>query len=70
MKKTVFLLLLSQTIVFAQKADIEPNSIKKHIEYLASDKLEGRGTGTEGGKNAAKYLVKQFKKIGLKPYGD
>jgi acetylornithine deacetylase/succinyl-diaminopimelate desuccinylase-like protein len=47
-----------------------PNSVKKHIDYLASDKLEGRGTGTEGGKAAAKYIEKQFKKIGLKPYGD
>jgi hypothetical protein len=46
------------------------NGIKKHIDYLASDKLEGRGTGTEGGKAAAKYIEKQFKKIGLKPYGD
>ena len=56
--------------LFAQKADIKANDIKKHIEYLAADKLEGRGTGTDGGKKAAKYLVKQFKKIGLKPYGD
>ena len=47
-----------------------PNSVKKHIDYLASDKLEGRGTGTEGGKAAAKYIEIQFKKIGLKPYGD
>ncbi|MDZ7934845.1 MAG: hypothetical protein U5M51_07765, partial [Emticicia sp.] len=47
-----------------------PKSIQKHIDYLASDKLEGRGTGTEGGKTAAKYLEKQFKKLGLKPYGD
>ena len=47
-----------------------PNSVKKHIGFLASDKLEGRGTGTEGGKAAAEYIEKQFKKIGLKPYGD
>jgi hypothetical protein len=47
-----------------------PNSVKKHIDFLASDKLEGRGTGTEGGKAAAKYIEKQFKKIGLQPYGD
>jgi hypothetical protein len=53
-------------LLFAQT----PKSIKKHIEYLASDKLEGRGTGTEGGIKAAQYLVKQFQKIGLKPYGD
>ena len=63
MKKILIILLFAQGIVLAQKGDIKANNIKKHIEYLASDKLEGRGTGTEGGKNAAKYLVKQFKKI-------
>ncbi|MDZ7877928.1 MAG: M20/M25/M40 family metallo-hydrolase [Saprospiraceae bacterium] len=40
--------------------------MKKHIEFLASDKLEGRGTGSKGEKKAAKYIAKQFKKIGLK----
>lgn len=39
--------------------------IKKHIVYLASKKLEGRGTGTKGNELAAQYLEKEFKKIGL-----
>ena len=39
--------------------------IKKHIVYLASKKLEGRGTGTKGNELAASYLEKEFKKIGL-----
>jgi len=43
--------------------------VKKHIEYLASDKLEGRGTGTKGQDKAAKYIVSQFKKAGLQPLG-
>lgn len=44
--------------------------LRKNIEYLASDKLEGRGTGTKAELKAAKYLAKQFKKIGLQPKGD
>ncbi len=36
---------------------------------MASDKLEGRGVGEAGCEKAAKYLAKQFKKIGLKPKG-
>ena len=40
-----------------------------HIQYLADDKLEGRGTGTEGFAKAAAYLTDQFQKAGLQPAG-
>lgn len=54
----------------AQNSDIiQTENLKKHIEFLASDKLEGRGTGTKGELKAAKYIAKQFKKIGLKGAG-
>ena len=69
--KKIFLFLFLNTFLLTPKLlGQTTKSIKKHIEYLASDKLEGRGTGTEGGIKAAQYLVKQFQKIGLKPYGD
>ncbi len=48
---------------------IRTDNLKKHIEFLASDKLEGRGTGSKGEQKAAKYIAKQFKKIGLKGAG-
>ena len=41
-----------------------------HIQYLADDKLEGRGTGTEGFAKAAAYVTNQFQKAGLQPAGD
>jgi Zn-dependent M28 family amino/carboxypeptidase len=41
-----------------------------HIEYLASDQLEGRGTGTEGFAKAATYVTDQFQKAGLQPAGE
>lgn len=53
---------------FAQ-TEIPVEKLKQHITYLASDKLEGRGTGSKGEQKAAKYIAKQFKKIGLKPAG-
>ena len=56
------------TFSFAQ-ANISTENLKKHVTYLASDALEGRGTGSVGEKKAAKYIAKQFKKIGLKPAG-
>ena len=40
-----------------------------HVQVLADDKLEGRGTGTTGYDEAAKYVEDQFKSIGLKPAG-
>jgi hypothetical protein len=42
--------------------------IKKHIEFLASDKLNGRGTSTQDEIEAAKYIAGRFKEFGLKPF--
>ncbi|WP_306643826.1 M28 family peptidase [Sanyastnella coralliicola] len=40
------------------------------IEFMASDSLEGRGTGTEGEAKAAAYVASRFEELGLKPFGD
>ncbi len=48
---------------------IKSENLKKHVYFLASDELEGRGLGTEAGKKAASYIVDHFKEIGLKPLG-
>ncbi|MEM7381654.1 MAG: M20/M25/M40 family metallo-hydrolase [Bacteroidota bacterium] len=42
-------------------------NFKAHASYLASDELEGRGTGSQGIQLAAKYIAAQFKKMGLEP---
>jgi hypothetical protein len=66
----LFIFLLLPLSVFTQSRDFDAKKIKKHLSYLASDKLEGRGTGSKGEQLAAAYLIKQFEKIGLKPMGD
>lgn len=43
-------------------------SIKKHISFLASDKLKGRGTSSPEELLAANYIASQFKQAGLKPF--
>lgn len=43
--------------------------LRVYIEYLASDSLKGRQTGTEGEKLAAEYIAKRYEEIGLKPFG-
>lgn len=50
--------------------DISEKNIRKHVAYLASDKLQGRGTGTPAERKAAEYIAQQFKKVGLSPKGD
>src|ERR1700729_4265104 len=40
-----------------------------HVQFLASDTLEGRETGTHGFVLAAAYVEDQFKHAGLKPAG-
>ena len=44
--------------------------LEKDIEYLASDDLEGRATGTEGEKKAADYIADRFSKSGVDPKGE
>lgn len=43
--------------------------LQNDIDFLASDQLEGRETGTEGAIKAAEFLAKRFKEIGLEPKG-
>ena len=47
-----------------------PASIKKHVSFLASDKLKGRGTSTEEEKKAAAYIAAEFKSAGLTSFGN
>ena len=55
-------------IAAMQKFD--PERIRAHVKFLASDLLEGRGTGARGGDIAAEYIATQFELYGLKPAGD
>jgi hypothetical protein len=63
-----FVALLVSPVAFCQK--IAEKKIKKHVAFLASDDLKGRGTGTVEERKAAEYIAQQFKKIGLQPKGD
>jgi hypothetical protein len=41
----------------------------KHVEYLASDELMGRYTGSDGYMKAARYVAGKFEEAGLRPSG-
>ncbi len=46
---------------------ITQQDLKKHLEIIAHDSLEGRETGQIGQKKAAQYIRAQFEKSGVKP---
>jgi len=49
--------------------EITAGELRQHIKYLASDELEGRGSGTQGNIEAAIYIATDLKLWGLKPAG-
>ena len=51
-------------------ASIDPEKIRAHDRFLASDLLEGRGPGKRGGQLAAEYIATQFALAGAKPAGE
>ncbi len=62
---------LSQQLLLQEALDIiSADSIRKHIEILGHDSLQGRGTGTKGEKIAAQYIASYLRKLNLHPMGD
>ena len=64
------LFLVGILITANLSAQVSSARIKKHIEVLSSDSLEGRGTGTAGEKLALHYIQSQWKEMGVLPKGD
>lgn len=60
-------LALALSAVFAQQPADTPSveRLRAHITHLASDKLEGRRTGTAGANLAAEYIAREFARLGL-----
>ncbi|HUH28576.1 M20/M25/M40 family metallo-hydrolase [Gelidibacter sp.] len=58
----------------ACKSDFNPEitveDLTKTVTYLASDELEGRLPGSQGGVLAGNYIAERFKLIGVKPAGE
>jgi Zn-dependent M28 family amino/carboxypeptidase len=65
------LLFAAAGLVLAATADFNTEGKRwwAHIEYLASDDLQGRNTGSEGHLKAARYIAGEFERSGLKPAG-
>src|SRR5215213_5423825 len=70
--KLLLATLLIASVAVAQQAGLEPaaEKLQQHVSYLASDKLDGRRTGTAGANEAARYIAGEFEKLGLRPGGN
>lgn len=70
-----FLYSLSGAITVEKLSSDWTNSLSvqryfRHVYYLASDALKGRGNGTPELQTASEYIANQFRMFGLKPAGD
>lgn len=62
-------LLLAAAAPAADSAGSAAQRVRADVEFLSSDLLEGRDTGSRGYGIAAAYVASQFRSIGLEPGG-
>ena len=62
-----FLALLFLTTTSSSARD--EGRLLEHVRYLASDELQGRGNGSPGMEQAARYVAEEFRRTGLEPAG-
>lgn len=61
------MVLLLGSTTLAQDYRPDAAAIQKTVNYLASDKLKGRGPVGKGGLKASRYVAARFKSLGLTP---
>lgn len=64
----LLLSLVTANAVAQQSLPSTPSTerLREHVTYLASDKLEGRRTGSSGATQAAEYIAREFSRYGLR----
>jgi hypothetical protein len=78
MKKSVafilVLCLISSIDLSAQKLNksdrVLIQNLKQHIQYLASDELDGRRAGDAGEQKTVDYIISQYQNTGIQAMGD
>jgi hypothetical protein len=66
-KSSPLIVSLALATAFGWSTAAQQTPTRQHIEALASQKLDGRLTGSAGERLAADYLVSQLQRIGAKP---
>jgi len=66
----VFAPVYSETLSPGWTSALSTKEYFKHVSFLASDDLKGRGNGSPELQRASEYIANQFRTLGLKPAGD
>src|SRR5215207_4391902 len=66
----VISLCLVNPALAQRSAPIKEQNIRAELGFLASDAMQGRGSGTLFERIAAEYIGSQFHQFGLEPGGD
>ncbi|WP_246167112.1 hypothetical protein [Sphingomonas piscis] len=70
--RNILLGACAASLIAAAPPAVDPaavNRIRGHVQFLASDELEGRDTGSAAYRVAAQYVASQFQAVGLQPGG-
>ncbi len=62
--------VLFMSYTSCRSMQVSEHELKAIVEYLASDEINGRDTGSEGIEKAATYVENYFKKSGIPPFYD
>jgi Zn-dependent M28 family amino/carboxypeptidase len=54
----------------AAAAQVSERNVRAHMEFLASDAMQGRGSGTQFELLAGQYIASQLRQYGVEPAGD
>ncbi len=66
----LILVLITVPVSAQRNAPIKEQNIRAELGFLASDAMQGRGSGTNYERVAAEYIGSQFRQFGLEPGGD
>ena len=70
--KNIFLsfFFILSAVQLSHSQDAEIKQLRSDVEELAHKKYKGREAGTKQEKDAAEFIAKRFKEIGLMPLGN
>ena len=70
LSRALVLLVFLVGAIFVSAQKVEERNVRAHMEFLASDAMQGRGSGTQFELLTGKYLASQMQQMGIEPAGD
>ncbi len=60
----------AQETLAANRPEINPADLRRHVDYLCDERLAGRMSGSQGERLATAYVATYLESLGLEPAGD